>query len=179
MDVARGLICGAMAVALVGLTQPIDARAQQFPALDGRLLFDPTPLDQSLHARERGAGPWRTQTPADQPSAAATNEQVWLPNTYGLWALEFGPSGNRAERSTAAGLGPTGNWQGSGAVEGATWPGPRRALGTFSLGLETDRAATPRTLSGEEATSTDEAPFGRKPKRRFVPFIGLSAKSPI
>jgi len=31
----------------------------------------------------------------------------------------------------------------------------------------------------DDPNAAEGAPHGKKPKRRFIPFIGLSAKSPI
>jgi hypothetical protein len=169
MNALRAFVCGAVAAALVGLT-PIGASAQQFPPLDRRLMFDPSPLDEN----PTGADASRQQTMSQR--ADQTNGQAWSANAFVAPDIDLDRSPGQGH-TMGGGLGSSGT-----AVEPNTAATPalglRGTLGAFSLNIETERAATAYSRLSDD-TTTQETPFGQKPRRRFVPFIGLAAKSPL
>jgi hypothetical protein len=163
MHRGRLRIAGLMAAVLVSTTSMASADTHGAPVPDGRILFDPAPMDQ------HPGRAWR-----ERQAQGIVNEQDPLAKGFSYRGLDLGGTGSLTDLSAPAA--PGGNARAlTPGTPSALRPGP----GTFSLGIETDRAMTPPPMLSDDPNATEGAPHGRKPKRRFVPFIGLSAKTPI
>jgi hypothetical protein len=173
MNAMRAFFCGALVAALVGLLSPSDALAQQFPPLDHRLLFDPSALDQNPGVAGAGASASGAQAQAARRSGEP-KWRSWSATAY-IFPGDFGPTG--AEHDWILGAARAGS---DNAAPAPRTPAlmSRPTPGAFSVDIATERAATTNAWLTDD-TTVQEAPFGQKPRRRFVPFIGLSAKSPL
>jgi hypothetical protein len=167
MNRGRLSIVGLTAVVLIGATPIARADTHGAPAPDRRILFDPAPMDQD----PRRSPSWRERQGArsvDKPDLQAKD--------FSYRGLDLGGTGSLTDlRAPAA---PGRNFDGRPLGLG-TSSALRPATGRFSLGMETERVTTPPPLWSDDPNAAEGAPHGKKPKRRFVPFIGLSAKSPI
>jgi hypothetical protein len=153
-------IAGLAAVVLISATSILRADTQGIPTADRRVLFDPAPMDQQ---------PGRLGSGRERQSIGAANSQNLPPADFSYRGLDL--FGTDLSAPAAPGYG-------SVAGRALSPAGPQPPPG-FTLGIETDRATTAPPVLGDDPNAAEGAPLGRKPKKRFVPFIGLSAKTPI
>jgi hypothetical protein len=165
MNRERLRIAGLVAVVLISATSIACADTQGPPAPDRRILFDPAPMDQN---------PDRSQSWREGSAQGAVNDPGLRAKGFSYRGLDLSGTGSLTDLNAPVGRGRSFD----GRTFGLSTTTAMRP-GTFSLGIETDRITTQPPLLADDPNAAEGAPHGKKPKRRFVPFIGLSAKSPI
>src|SRR5215510_1394920 len=118
-------IAGLTAAVLISATLVAGADTQGAPAPDGRLLFDPAPMDQ------QPSRTWR-----ERQGAAAINDRDPQTKGFSYRGLDLGETGSLTDLSAPAARGGTFDGRPSGV---GSSPALRPAPGQFSLGIETER----------------------------------------
>jgi hypothetical protein len=121
-------IAALAAVVLIAAMSAINADTQGIPVPDRRVLFDPAPMDQH---------PGRTRSSRDRQSAEAQ------PKNFFYRGLDLSSTDGPAGLNAPA--------VGQGSIEGRPLSprGLRPLPGSFSLGIETERASTLTRISHE------------------------------
>ena len=146
-------------------------RASADPSAD-RLIFDPGAMERS----RLGSDPAPSRPPVAKPSGerpAPGAQPGWTSNPLPLPSFED-PS---LRAGLAAGLASSKN---PAAETGANLFDQRVTFGNLSIGLETETSIKQRSLSGDGDKDPErDTVLDQKRPRGFLPFIGLSAKSPL
>jgi hypothetical protein len=172
MSVRRKFPGPTLGFAVLGIVMLI-VTAGADPSADSRLIFDPGALDRSQLGADRNAPQRSAAKPADVTPTQAS-EQHWIPNTFEL--PDFSDR-SRVSRGLAQGLSSPKNQL---APADTNLFEQRVTPGTLSIGLETETIIKQRSLSGDgEKDPERDTILDPKRQRGFLPFIGLSAKSPL
>jgi hypothetical protein len=147
-------------------------RASADSSADSRLIFDPGAMERS----RLGSDPAPSRPPVAKPSGerpAAGTQPGWTSNPLQLPSFED----TSLRAGLATGLSASKN---PAAETGANLFDQRVTFGNLSIGLETETSIKQRSLSGDGDKDPErDTVLDQKRPRGFLPFIGLSAKSPL